>query len=536
MYRSRSLDVDKVFKIHDSNILSTKDTRVFLIYTDLVLVKHICDHINSDISKKEGSRTKFYLILVPRKLFAVMQLLEEEGVYEHITVFSSQWELIPLDNRSILSLELKNFFSYLFVNGDQSFLPVAAKSIWSSFFLWGNPSTKICIGNHSQSICKILDVYFNQLGKPVRTNSDIDCCVIIDRDVDYMSTLLTPATYTSLLDEVFGIQSGFVELNDGLMISLNNQEIYSQIKNRHFSHVISFLKDEAKKIQSEYEKSQKMKLQEIKQYVKKNLINITEQKKSLSHHISACEMIVKKLGEHFEKFVATEEGMLENASKYETITFIEDCIAMNFADKFSILRLMCLLSVTQNGLTTEEANKLKTLFVSAYGYNYLPLFCNLEKLGLFVIQPSFNVAEFTASTLANKVAQVVPLSSKKGALHQMIQKLKLIPNHKESSNLKNPSDMSYVFSGSYIPAACQLVNLLHSGEIVKEDIPKFLPSSKVQASTDTSTMNTFFVYFVGGVTYAEVAAFQLFEKLSGCQVLIGATNIINGNIICESCL
>ncbi|XP_065225969.1 vacuolar protein sorting-associated protein 33B [Planococcus citri] len=532
----RSLDVDKVYKIQGSNILSTKDTRVFLIYTDLVLVKHICDHINAEVSKNEKSRTSFYLILVPRKLFSVMQLLEEEGVYERVTVFSLHWELIPLDNNSILSLEMKNFFSYLFVNGDQSFLPVAAKSIWSTFFLWGNPCTRICIGNHSQSVSKMINTYFEELGRPQRNNSDIDCCIIVDRDVDYMSTLLTPATYTSLLDEVFRIQSGFVEINDGLMIPLNNQDIYLQIRNRHFSHVTSFLKDKARTIQGEYEKSQKMKLEEIKQYVKKDLVNITEQKKSLSHHISACEIIVKKLGEHFEKFVATEEGMLENASKYETINFIEDCIAMDNVDKFSILRLMCLLSITQNGLTLEEVNKLKSLFINAYGYNYLPIFYNLEKLGLFTIQQAFTLSEVTASSLANKVAQVVPLSSKKSPFHQMVQKLKLIPNHKEPSNFKDPSDMSYVFSGSYIPAVCQLVNLLHSGEMVKDDVPKFFSNAKVQTSTDTNALNTFFIYFIGGVTYAEVAAFQLFEKLTGCQVLIGASNIINGNIICESCL
>lgn len=500
-----------------------------------MLVKYICDHVNSEVNKNGDNRTKFYLILVPRKLFSVMQLLEEEGVYEHITVFSLQWELIPLDNQTILSLELKNFFSYLFVNEDQSFLPVAAKSVWSSFLLWGNPCTKIYLGNHSSNIGNMIDVYFKELASPQKSNSDIDCFIMIDRDVDYMSTLLTPVTYTSLLDEVFGIQSGFVELNDGLVIPLSNQEIYLQIKNRHFSHVISFLKDKAKTIQAEYERSQKMKLQEMKKYIQNDLVNITEQKKSLSHHISACEMIVKKLGEHFEKFVATEENMLENCSKYETITFIEDCIAMNFSDKFSILRLICLLSLTYNGLTPEEANKLKNLFINAYGYNYLAIFHNLEKLGLFVVQPSFNLTEVTASTLANKVAQVMPLSSKKSLLHQMIQKLKLIPNHEGSSNLKNPSDMSYVFSGSYVPAICQLVKFLHSGEMVKDDVSKIFPNSKIQTVLETSSMNTFFVYFVGGVTYAEVAAFQLFEKLTGCQVLIGATNIINGNILCESC-
>ncbi len=525
--------MDKIYKINNSNILSKSDTRVFLIYADLILVKYICDHINSEVTKNE-TKVKFYIILVPRILFSVMQLLEEEGVYEHVVVHCFQWELIPLDGESILSLELKHFFNSLFVHEDQSLLPVAARSLWSAFLLWGTPAVRISIGHNAQSICAMIDKYNKELVKPDRTHSDIGCCVIIDRDVDYFSTLLTPATYTSLLDEVFSIQSGFVELSDGLVIQLSKQEIYLQIKNRHFSHVISFLKDKAKRIQEEYDRSHKMKLEEIKQYVKKDLINITEQKKSLSHHISACEMIVKKLGGHFEKFIATEENILQNFSKSETLTFIEDCIAMDVADRSAILRLMCLLSISQ-GISVDEANRLKSQYLNAYGYKYLPLFHNLEKLGLFVIQPSFNLSEVTTSVLANKVAQVVPLTAKKSPIQQMTQKLKLIPNSKEVSNLKNPSDMSYVFSGSYSPLACKLVQMLHSNEIIKEDVPKFIPNSKVEVLGDASSLNTFFVYFVGGVTYAEVAAFQLFEKLTGCQVIIGATNIINGNSICDSC-
>lgn len=509
-----------------------------MIYADLILVKYICDHINSEISKNQD-HVKFYVILIPRKLFSIMQLFEEEGVYEYVTVFSFPWELIPLSGGSILSLELKQFFNCLFVHGDQSILPVAAKSLWVSFLLWGSPAIRISIGRHSQSICSMIDVYNKQLIKPSRCGSDINCCIIVDRDVDYVSSLLTPATYTSLLDEVFGIESGFVELNDGLVVSLNKQEIYLQIKNRHFSHVISFLKDKAKKIQEDFDKSQKMKLEEIKQYVKKDLINITEQKKSLSQHISACEIIVKKLGDYFEKFTACEENILQNSSKYDTLTFIEDYIALvDACDKFSILKLICLLSIVQNGFSIEEAQKLKMLFLNAYGYNYLPLFHNLEKLGLFTIQPSFNLADVSNTTvvLANKVAQVVPLPAKKSPVQQIIQKLKLIPNsEKTSSSSTNPLSMSYVFSGSYVPAICQLVQLLHSNEITKDDISKYFLNSKVEIFGESNNLNTFYVYFVGGVTYAEVAAFQLFEKLTGCQVIIASTNIINGNIICDSC-
>lgn len=52
----------------------------------------------------------------------------------------------------------------------------------------------------------------DQLGESDRPQSDIGCIVLVDRDVDYAATLLTPATYTSLMDEVLGVRSGVVEL------------------------------------------------------------------------------------------------------------------------------------------------------------------------------------------------------------------------------------------------------------------------------------------------------------------------------------
>lgn len=52
----------------------------------------------------------------------------------------------------------------------------------------------------------------DQIGEPDKPQTDIGCIVLVDRDVDYAASLLTPATYTSLMDEVLGIRSGVVEL------------------------------------------------------------------------------------------------------------------------------------------------------------------------------------------------------------------------------------------------------------------------------------------------------------------------------------
>jgi len=45
----------------------------------------------------------------------------------------------------------------------------------------------------------------------------IDTLVIIDREVDFATPLLTPLTYEGLIDEVIGIQSGYIKVNESII-------------------------------------------------------------------------------------------------------------------------------------------------------------------------------------------------------------------------------------------------------------------------------------------------------------------------------
>lgn len=455
--------------------------------------------------------------------------------------------MINLDS-NILSLEHDNFFYTTFVEGDQSFLPSVAKSIWTLQMLFGKPQTTLLQGRFSQQLHKQLDILFDQLGSPERRDSDIGCFLIVDRDIDFASVLLTPGTYTSLLDEVFGIKSGVVEIQvQGKNTEKESKprghqlnsadEIYSQIKNRHFSDVFSYLSVKAKDLQVEYKRSQNMALQEMKRYISQELQNLTTVKSSLAYHIGACEAIISKLGPKFECLQNVEQNMLEGRNRRENNSYIEDCIAMGVCGKLGALRLSCLQSIAQDGLSTDELNNYKTEFLHAYGYKYLSTFHKLEKLGLLTEQPGLITSEATAGIIANKVAQAVSLPSRRSAFYSMAQKLKLFPALKDNYDLKNPKDMSYVFNGAYVPAVCQVANILLKQEMLPEELMKVIPNCTFKANKNIGiSPRTMLIYFVGGFTYSEVAACQLLEKLTGAQIIVAGTSIINGYRMMESCL
>lgn len=117
------------------------------------------------------------------------------------------------------------------------------------------------------------------------------------------------------------------------------------------------------------------------------------------------------------------------------------------------------------------------------------------------------------------------------------QKLKLFSPNREDLNLKQPTDISYVYGGAYSPIACQLVHMLIKKEISFDDIvSQLVPGSSVtplKASTDFIP-RSFIVYFIGGVTYAEVAAFQLLEKLTGVRIIVVSTSVVNGSTLIGS--
>ncbi|CDO99780.1 unnamed protein product [Coffea canephora] len=126
----------------------------------------------------------------------------------------------------------------------------------------------------------------------------------------------------------------------------------------------------------------------------------------------------------------------------------------------------------------------------------------------------------------------------------------------EDTDTANPNDISYVFSG-YAPLSIRLVqHAIRSGWRPLEDILKLLPgphtetkrSGYVGGSYDnisSSVLNLakvgdgrrslVLVVFVGGVTFAEIAALRFLSSQEGMayDLIIGTTKIINGQTLIE---
>uniref|UniRef100_A0A182JRL1 Vacuolar protein sorting-associated protein 33B n=1 Tax=Anopheles christyi TaxID=43041 RepID=A0A182JRL1_9DIPT len=353
--------------------------------------------------------------------------------------------------------------------------------------------------------------------------------------------------------------------------------IYLEHRYRHFSEVISLLSAQAKTLGLEGKAyTREMKLHEMKEYVTHKLPKVAAAKKELFKHLRLCETIVEEIGANFEKHQMIEESILTNTNRKQIMNYILELLSSD-AHRYNTLRLICLYHVTI-GLTSEDMTKLVTSYLNAFGYRHLSLFHNLFLARLF---PD------TTNLSKTKILSQISIPTLKTPFQIEANKLKQLPtdtnetvmptNDRDNSGLAGagvPSVgssaggaktcPSYVFNGNYIPLVTQLTHLIFaassfdnlntrlghlerlkvSGRALTSDQTLCTPRSikELSASSHKAALNqllpfkekTMFIFIVGGITYAEIAACHLLERTIGAKIVLSSDRIIAGHDLIES--
>lgn len=101
------------------------------------------------------------------------------------------------------------------------------------------------------------------------------------------------------------------------------------------------------------------------------------------------------------------------------------------------------------------------------------------------------------------------------------------------NNKDDNRKISYVFSDAYVPLICRIVentaaegwNELKLKRIFGDSIPIFCTNSSAP-KPDNRIRKAIIVCFIGGVTFAEIAALRLFAQNSDFRIIIVTTHII----------
>ncbi|KAM5187626.1 vacuolar protein sorting-associated protein 33A isoform 1-T1 [Callospermophilus lateralis] len=539
-------EVEKMFTLKGSR-LPAADVKniIFFVRPRLELMDIIAENVLSE--DRRGPVRDFHILFVPRRSLLCEQRLKDLGVlgsFIHREEYSL--DLIPFDG-DLLSMESEGAFKECYLEGDQTSLYHAAKGLMTLQALYGTIPQIFGKGECARFWKAPPDpvFYFQQVAnmmirmKREFTGSQnsifpvFDNLLLLDRNVDLLTPLATQLTYEGLIDEIYGIQNSYVKLppekfapkkqgdggkdlpTEAKKLQLNSaEELYAEIRDKNFNAVGSVLSKKAKIISAAFEERHNAKtVGEIKQFVSQ-LPHMQAARGSLANHTSIAELIkdVTTSEDFFDKLTVEQEFM-SGIDTDKVNNYIEDCIAQKHP-LTKVLRLLCLQSVCNSGLKQKVLDYYKREILQTYGYEHILTLYNLEKAGL--------------------------LKPQTGGRNNYPTIRKTLRLWMDDVNEQNPTDISYVYSG-YAPLSVRLAQLLsRPGWRSIEEVLRILPGphfeerqplpTGLQKKRQPGENRVTLIFFLGGVTFAEIAALRFLSQLEdgGTEYVIATTKLMNG--------
>ena len=418
----------------------------------------------------------------------------------------------------------------------------------------------------------------------------IESLIIIDREIDFATVLLTQLTYEGLIDEMFGVRYNQAEIDSSIVgpapgaqqsgksvgapqqqglkrkIQLDSSDkLYEQLRDANGAIVDGLLNKVARRLQNDMKSRNAESISELRDFVGK-LPGYQSEQQSLKIHINLTEEIMKNTqGDIFRRSLEVQQNLYDGSDpSYQHDTF-EELISRD-VPLTTVLRLLCLESCISGGLRQKDLDNFKRLILHAYGYQHLLTLDALEKMGLLSTRASANV-------LMNPLGVGGAAAEGTKTNYNYLRKvLRLVV---DEVNEQNPNDIAYVYSG-YAPLSVRLVQSIvqkqHLLTITKgasaisngvssaahgwqgfEDALRNIKGgtfNKVQKGEESAVKarhmlagtwgkpKTVVVMFLGGITFTEIAALRFVarQEEGRRRILICTTDVVGGDGMMEAAI
>ncbi|PWN34313.1 Sec1-like protein [Meira miltonrushii] len=353
--------------------------------------------------------------------------------------------------------------------------------------------------------------------------------------------------------------------------------LFGSIRDENFAIVGEKLHTSAKRLNEDYERRHNAKtVSEMRAFVSK-LGGLTKAHASLRLHTGLTERIMEfTTQEIFNASLELQQNIVAGVDLNDQLSNIEDLLSAQ-APVLTVIRLLCLFSVVSGGIKPKNLEYLKREIVQTYGYEYIPLLDMLAKTGL--------------------MTRATPSSTRTSVGFQAVRSsLRLVVDDIDEHD---PNDVSYTYSGyaplsiRLVQAIAQKDALLarntgqsQGGQSLSlasapkahpilgwrgfEDVVRSLEGAtfdevqgkdeihtragidgaNARKTTDTSNIaanppgmgssalnatTTTMVFFLGGVTFAEISALRFMaSRTRNRRFLIATTNTITGDTMIKS--
>ena len=199
---------------------------------------------------------------------------------------------------------------------------------------------------------------------------------------------------------------------------------------------------------------------------------------------------------NYLKYIEKEQLMLAGDLPSNLYTYYDEHLCEQ-RDLISLIKLMILESLTQNGV--KDYQKLKREILNIYGYQNIFLFRDLESLGWL-----------KEKAILKNIRKIINIT-----YNQINEKLELVKLSNEPNMI---DDCSYVLGG-YCPLALRLIETAIEGKWNKiidtlKKMPGALnfPEDESVINNPTNEKNIIFIVFVGGITYTEIEGIRFLNR------------------------
>jgi vacuolar protein sorting-associated protein 33B len=251
-----------------------------------------------------------------------------------------------------------------------------------------------------------------------------------------------------------------------------------------------------------------------------------------------CEAIMDKKKEiEFRSQMEVERNIIEASDYRESIQYLEEIIISQVCPLLS-LRLLCLLSLIQDGLPSKDYYNLIKLFLQSFGHHYLIKIFRLKQLGLLIQQNQPKILSAVNPKVTNVLSQTkvaaaaISALPRKSHFRNVIKRLNLCPV--SNTETKKTQDCSFIFGGNFVPLIYKIVDLIIGENPNLVDNFKIVSNHVIHKRLDysdqgASRKKVVVVFFIGGLSYAEISALRFLARQKDIELMMCCSSIINGN-------
>lgn len=156
------------------------------------------------------------------------------------------------------------------------------------------------------------------------------------------------------------------------------------MRDKHFNTLEGVFSKKCREIQNVVkEKDAPQSIDELEKYITKlRTMNIAKGKDVLTHHINLAFHINNKMKDlDYQHSYGLEQKIILGEDLKSIQQVLENKMIKQY-NRDKILRLICLLSVTQSGLKTDLLDALRKFYIMNYGYSELITLMSLQEAKL----------------------------------------------------------------------------------------------------------------------------------------------------------